>query len=286
MSRKTGAGISAAVGAFRYPGEELRAHWGRLHHGDREPFPDPKQLGRLAKRHPAFGAWAQTQGGTEHLAERLQDAWRDFHAGDFARAIEIGSRMGALGAAIASKAAAIHVSTLPRDASRALKLLQGAADRGEDAIRQLPEHANGHYTLALVLGRYSQRTSILTALAEGVGSRVRVLLERTLELEPRHAEAHVAFGLYHAEIVGQLGGLVGGLTYGVSEKGALEHFRAALKLAPESPIAHMELAHGLLLLDARANRAQALEHYERAAACEPADAMERLDVERARRGLA
>jgi tetratricopeptide (TPR) repeat protein len=167
-----------------------------------------------------------------------------------------------------------------------LKLLQGAADRGEDAIRQLPEHANGHYTLALVLGRYSQRTSIVTALAEGTGGRIRVLLERTLALEPRHAEAHVAFGLYHAEIVGQLGGLVGGLTYGVSTKGALEHFRAALKLAPESPIVHVELAHGLMLIDARANRAQALEHYERAAACVPADAMERLDVERARRGLA
>jgi hypothetical protein len=41
----------------------------------------------------------------------------------------------------------------------------------------------------------------------------------------------------------------------------------------------------LLLLDARKHRVQALELYARAAATEPADAMEQLDVERAQRGL-
>ena len=106
MSRKTGAGTTAAVDAFAYPAEELRQHWERLHHGDREPFPDSRYLGRRAKRHPAFGAWAHAHGGAADVASRLQDAWRNVHAGDFARAIEIGSQTGALGAPIGMAASA------------------------------------------------------------------------------------------------------------------------------------------------------------------------------------
>jgi tetratricopeptide (TPR) repeat protein len=171
-------------------------------------------------------------------------------------------------------------------ATGALKILQAAAKRGEEAVDQLPDVANSHYMLALVLGRYSQRISILQALAEGLGGRVRELLERTLELEPRHADAHIALGLYHAEIVGRLGGLVAGMTYGASQSAALKHFERALELAPEAPIAHVEYAQGLLLLDARAHRTRATELYRQAAECEPLDAMDRLDIERARRALA
>jgi len=81
-----------------------------------------------------------------------------------------------------------------------------------------------------------------------------------------------------------MGSLLAGLTYQASRKAALEHFQRALKLTPESPIAHLEYANGLLLLDAGSNREQALELYRQAAELEPADAMELLDVERARRG--
>jgi tetratricopeptide (TPR) repeat protein len=113
---------------------------------------------------------------------------------------------------------------------------------------------------------------------------VRKHLEETLKLEPRHAEAHIALGLYHAEVVAKLGALMARLTYSASQDAALEHFNRAIKLVPGSPIAHMEYAHGLLLLDARGNRDLAVELYEQAASCEPADAMEALDVERAKRG--
>jgi tetratricopeptide (TPR) repeat protein len=187
------------------------------------------------------------------------------------------------GTVLANKAAAILTLYLVKDERKRLSLLRAAIERGESALEQLANVPNVHYTLALVLGRYSQRISILEAVAAGYATRIREGLERTLELEPHHAEAHIALGLFHAELVSTLGGLAARLTYRASEDAALEHFRAALKLAPASPIAHVEYAHALKLLDADGRQAEVTRLCARAAACKPLDAMEQLDVERAQR---
>jgi tetratricopeptide (TPR) repeat protein len=269
----------------RFRGDELRERWSRLHQTDREPWPDAHAIGKLAKAHSSLATSIETRGGATEMAEALQDAWRAFHSGAFARAIAAGEKLGVLGAAVANKAAAVDSLYSKRGAPQLLEALESAVTRGEQAVAELPDHPNVHYTLALVLGRYSQRISILKALAAGLAGRVREHLERTLALEPRHAEAHLAFGLYHAEIVGKLGSLAAGLTYGATTSAAIGHFRQALGLAPSSPIVKMEYAHGLLLLDATRNLSEAQRLYAQAAACEPADEMERLDVARARRGL-
>ena len=83
----------------------------------------------------------------------------------------------------------------------------------------------------------------------------------------------------------KVGGIVAGMTYGAKKESALEHFQKALKLFPESPIAHIEYANGLLLLLGKAKIAEASKLYEKAAATKPADAMERLDVELAKSEL-
>lgn len=268
-----------------FRGAELREQWSRLHQTDREPWPDARAIGKLARGHAPLPAWIETHGGAAAVAEALQDAWGAFHSGAFARAVLEGEKLGALGAAVANKAVAVDSLYSKRSAAQLLKALESAVARGEQAVAELPEHPNTHYTLALVIGRYSQRISILKALAAGLAGRVREHLERTLALEPRHAEAHLAFGLYHAEIIGKLGSLAASLTYGVTADAALQHFRQALALAPSSPIVRMEYAHGLLLLDATRHRREAEALYAQAAACAPADAMERLDAARARRGL-
>ena len=246
-------------GDFDFSGAALSRHWKELHEGDREPWPDDPLV---------------------------QKAWRAFHTGDFAEAVEQGSGLGAAGAVVANKAAAVETLYMKRDAAKVLRILQAAVTRGERAAHELPDHANSHYTLALVLGRYSQRISILKALADGLAGKVRSHLERTLELEPHHAEAHVALGLYHAEIINKLGSLAAGLTYGASAEKALEHFRRACRLAPASPIVQLEHAHGLILLDASRHRAEAHKLYERVASLEPRDAMEAQDIAYARDNLA
>jgi tetratricopeptide (TPR) repeat protein len=281
-SRKAPAG-KPAVG--RQAERKLQQQWQRLHETDAEPFPDEKQVAKLAGAHSRYAATVEQAGGPARVALGIQRAWEGFHAGDFLQAISGGNEFGALGASVANKATAVYSLYPKRSDGSVVKLLQQAIHRGESAVALLPDYANAHYNLALVMGRYSQRISILTALAEGLANRIRQHLERTLELEKHHAEAHIALGLYHAELIGKLGSLAARLTYSASAPAALEHFRRAVKLAPHSPIALMEYAHGLLLLDAHANRDQAHKLYAQAAVCEPADAMETLDVARARRGI-
>ena len=138
---------------YAYEGEALRKAWDRLHKGDCEPFPD---------------------------TVALQHAWRAFHRGDFADAIAQGSKLGAPGSVVASKAAAVAATYLEEDDRRALRLLDDAAKRAAEATRALPGHANVWYMQAFVLGRYAQRISIVKALAEGIGTKVRKALDRTL----------------------------------------------------------------------------------------------------------
>jgi tetratricopeptide (TPR) repeat protein len=75
------------------------------------------------------------------------------------------------------------------------------------------------------------------------------------------------------------------MTYGAKKDSALEHFQKALKINPDSAIARVEYANGLILLFGPARMADAEQLYREAAACQPADAMERLDVELARSEL-
>ena len=65
----------------------------------------------------------------------------------------------------------------------------------------------------------------------------------------------------------------------------LEHYQKALKLNPDSAIARVEYANGLIMMFGKARMAEAEALYKEAAACKPADAMERLDVELARSEL-
>jgi tetratricopeptide (TPR) repeat protein len=242
---------------FGYEGDALRKSWDRLHRGDREAFP---------------------------ADAKLQAAWRAFHRGDFAEAIAQGAKLKAAGANVASKAAAVAATYLIENDKAAVALLLEAAKRVEAATRERKDDANTWYMQAFVLGRYAQRVSVVKALAEGIGGRVRKALDRALELDPKHADAHIASGLYHAEIIDKVGAL-GRITYGADAGAAVRHFEQALKLNPASAIAHMEYANGLLMLHGDAKRRQAVELYRKAAACKPADAMERLDVEQAKAEL-
>src|SRR5262245_36426211 len=219
---------------YTYEGEALRRNWERLHAGDREPFPEDKAL---------------------------QQAWRAFHRGDFADAIALGAKLGAAGASPANKAAAVAATYLEEDDARAVKLLTDAAARADRAARERPDDANAWYLQAFVLGRYAQRISIVKALAEGIGGKVRNALDRATELEPAHADAQIALGLYHAEIIDKVGALAGRLTYGADAAKAVQHFERALKLNRNSAIAHMEYANGLMMVEGDRQQKKAVELY-------------------------
>jgi hypothetical protein len=62
-------------------------------------------------------------------------------------------------------------------------------------------------------------------------------------------------------------------------------YQTALKLNPDSAIARIEYANGLVMLEGDKRMKEAEKLYAEAAMCKPLDAMERLDVEMARAEL-
>ena len=62
----------------------------------------------------------------------------------------------------------------------------------------------------------------------------------------------------------------------------MKQFPLARKLIPDSAIARIEEANGLVLLFGKSKLAEAEALYKEAAHCPPADAMQKLDAEHAR----
>ncbi|MCW8926739.1 MAG: hypothetical protein OQJ84_10795, partial [Xanthomonadales bacterium] len=175
----------------------------------------------------------------------------------------------------------IYATYLETDDTERQACFLSAAERAEDAIRLLPDDANGHYFRAFNLGRYSQSISVIKALGEGIGGKIQASLHHALEVAPDHAEAHTALGMYHAEIIDKVGKMVGKITYGASVDKALQHFERALELTPDSPIAHIEYGNGLYLLFGDERLDEVTDLYVRATGLQPRDAMEKLDIEAA-----
>jgi tetratricopeptide (TPR) repeat protein len=244
--------------AYAYDAAGLKKNWARLHKGDCEPFPKDTSV---------------------------LDAWRHYHAGDFQAAVDAGLAAGGAGVNPAAKAQSIYANYLEKTDKAKLALFEEAAAWADKRRNETPKDANAHYLYAYALGRYGQGISVAKALAQGFGGKIKNALATVLKLEPKHAEACTAFGAYQAEVIDKVGGIVAGLTYGAKKDSALEHFQKALKLFPESPIAHIEYANGLLLLFGKEKIGEATKIYERAAKAKPVDAMERLDVELAKSEL-
>ena len=245
--------------AYAYAGAALEKNWARLHRGDCEPFPQDA---------------------------KVQEAWRSHHAGDFGKAVETGLACGLAGYNVANKAAAIYANYLERDDERKRSLLMEVAQRCEEQQEKTPHDANAWYLHAFALGRYSQSISVVKALAQGLGGKIKHSLTRALEIEARHADAHVALGAYHAEVIDKVGALVGGLTYGAKKTTGNELLEIALKLNPDSAITRIEYANALVMMFGKARMKDAERLYQEAAAFTPMDAMERLDVEAAKEELA
>ena len=262
--------------AFDYPGDKLEAAWPKLHQGDQEPFPSEAHVESLLRADKKLGKDAG------RIARTVQDAWRAFHRGDFEEADALGVEAGPIGYPAANKAMGIHAVYLVSSDKEKMNRFEIVASRADEARAATPKLANAHYFRAFALGRYSQLISIAQALTQGLAGKVKDSLDETLKLAPKHAEAHLAMALYHAEIVAKVGGMIASLTYGAKAASAEKHLETAAKLAPDAPIVHVERANAMLLLHGDLREDEAAEAYHKAAKLKPRDAMEYLDAAHAR----
>ncbi|PTT92498.1 hypothetical protein DBR42_01885 [Pelomonas sp. HMWF004] len=243
--------------AFVYTPATLKKHWARLHAGDAEPLPKDAAV--------------------------LQ-AWAHFHAGDFQAAYDAGLAAGGAGITVANKAQGIYANYLEKKEKVKLEMFLEIAERAEALQAEDPKNANAWYWQAYALGRYGQGISVAKALAQGLGTKVKGALETTLKLAPKHADAHIALGAFHAEVIDKVGKLLG-KTQGADSATGLKMFEQAVKLNPTSAIAMIERANGLVMLEGDKRMTEAEKLYADAAACEAMDAMELLDIELAKEEL-
>lgn len=201
--------------AYRHTPASLQAAWPQLHAGDREAFPSQPVL--------------------------LQ-AWIAFHAGEFERAARLGLDAGVQGYAVAHKAICMYTNYLEPNVRKRLGTYECVAERCERQQIEQPDNPAGYYWHAYALGQYSQGISVVKALAQGLGAKVRHSLDKVMALAPQRADAHIALGVFHAEILDKAGGMLGGLAYGVRREDSYREFETALALNPGSAIARIQYA--------------------------------------------
>jgi tetratricopeptide (TPR) repeat protein len=240
------------TGAYAFDADRLKKKWHRLHRGDCEPWPkDPAVL----------------------------HAWTLFHNGEFEQAAEAGLTAGGDGITVANKATCMYANYLESSEKVRMELLMETALRAQAQQASVPKNANAWYWQAYALSRYSQGMSVNKALAQGLGNQVKTALEQTIELAPLHADAYMMLGAFHADLIDKMGILIAAMTCGAKKDMGLSLFKQALQLNPFSAIVMAEYAQGLLMLQGDEAMQEASQLYEQAAACQPVDAMERLNEE-------
>jgi len=243
------------AGDYFFDAKSVKENWARLHAGDAEPLPQDNDVLK---------------------------AWALFHNGEFQKAMEMGLKIGGAGLTVANKSACIYANYLEKQEKTRLDLYQEVVHRAQAQAQEDPHNVNAIYWQAYALGRYSQGISVAKALAQGLGTKVKDNLENVIKLEPKHADAHIALGAFHAEVIDKVGSLIGGMTYGAKKDTGLALFQEALKLNFQSAIGMIEYANAMLMLEGEKMMANATQLYQQAAAAQPIDASERLDVEMAK----
>ena len=236
---------------------QLKKDWARLHTGDAEPLPKD---------------------------DKVLAAWALFHAGEFQKAFDAGMNAGGGGITVANKAQAIYANYLEKSEKTKLAMFLEVAERAEALQAAEPKNPNAFYWQAYAIGRYSQGISVVKALAQGLGVKVKNALETTIRLAPQHADAHIVLASFHAEVIDKVGKLLG-RTQGADAATGLKLYREALRLNPASAIGMVEYANGLVMIEGDKRMKEAEQLYADAAASTPLDAMERLDVEMAKEEL-
>jgi tetratricopeptide (TPR) repeat protein len=254
------------LGEYTYDAASVKKHWEKLHAGDAEPMP---------------------------TSTELLEAWALFHSGEFQKSAEMGLVLGnaglTAGLTVANKATCIYANYLEANESAKLALFMEVALRAEkqahDASISAESLPNAYYWQAYALGRYSQGISVAKALAQGLGGKIKDALEKTIHLQPKHADAHIALGTFHAEVIDKVGSLIASMTYGAKKDASFNFFQEALRINTNSAIAMIEQANGWVMLEGEKRLAEATKLYETASAIHPIDAMERLDIDLAKNEL-
>ncbi len=241
--------------SVQFDAASLQKNWPRLHRCDAEPMP---------------------------ANEDVLQAWVLFHNGDFQQAAEAGLKAGTDGVTVANKATSVYARFLEKREKTKLDLFLEVADRAQVQQALVPGNPNAYFWQAYALSQYGQAISVTKSMAQGLGNKVKEALNRTIELCPAHADAHLALATFHAEVIDKVGALIAGMAYGAKKETGLALFKQALQLNPDSPVGLIDYANGLVMLEGEKKIKEATKLYQQAVASKPQDSLDRLAVALAR----
>ena len=188
-------------------------------------------------------------------AQSIDGASAAFEEGRFLEAADLAEALGTSdGYALAARSLAVYGHHVATGDDRKV-FLERAMRLGEEAVRADSTNREAYYQSAHAVGRYAQNVGTLTALRRGLAGRVRGLLEATLAINPDFAEAHMAFGGWHADIA--RAGRIARFLYKAGREKAVVHYERALELAPDSKVVLLEYAIRLPELDREGGRERA-----------------------------
>lgn len=208
----------------------------------------------------ALGVLSFSGGATS--GQSMESARTAYEDGRFVEAADIAESIGTAEAYIlAARSLSTHAYYEASEEDWEA-VIQRAMRMGEEAIRADSSGAEAYFSMVSAVGRYAQGKSAWTALREGLGGRIKDLLEIVLEIDPDHIEGLTALGCWHADVAAQ--GRVARMIYGGKRKEAVALFDRALALAPDDKDLLLQYGARLPDLDRDRGVARAREMLERA----------------------
>ena len=205
-------------------------------------------------------------------AQSIDEARTAFEEGRFLEAADLASVIGTSeGYALAAQSLAVYGHHVATEEDRN-GILERAIEYGKEAVRTDSTNSEAYFQSAHAVGRYAQSVGKLTAFRRGLAGRARDLLETALTISPDFAEAHMAFGGWHADIA--RAGRIARFMYRGNRENAVIHYERALELAPDSKVVLFEYALRLPYLDREDGRARARKMLSKAAGLPTRDAYE------------
>lgn len=278
--------------AYSYQGDALKAAWPELHGIDNEPYPSAENLKNLFERTGADQpgspyAIVNFNGDYDALAEKMQDAWRAYHRGDFETAFNGSKDLGLAGFYLALRARAVHGLYLVEDKAQRKDFIADYLWPKYDLLKDNPiDYANAYFGVLYALGRYGQIIPIPQAIADGMPFKIRKLLDQVMEQDAHHPENLVIYGIYHCDIVAKIGGFMSRVTFGAKESTCIDYFEKALALQPEDIGIRLEYILEMIAVDREKYSTQMLRQYETIKSIQPKDAKEVLEKKLAEKIIA
>ena len=96
--------------------------------------------------------------------------------------------------------------------------------------------------------KYGQKIGIMSAITEGIADRIKTYLDKALKIDDSDTLANLSKGLWHAEIINQVGKTLAKAVYGANSKKARKHFSKAYDTSESEISILYELSYGYYLL--------------------------------------